>query len=283
MLENILNFGKLIRFAHTIFALPFALAGLALATLEKPFSWSALLWILVSMVTARSAAMGFNRIIDRKYDAENPRTKDREIPKGKISVPMATAFVGLSSGAFIYAAFQLNFLCGALSPVALGILFFYSMTKRFTWASQLFLGLSLAIAPVGAWLALTGSFDLRIFLLAGAVLTWVAGFDIFYSCLDLDFDTKAGLLSVPRKWGLKGGIRLARVLHLITAGLLIGLYWLFPLSVSYLVGTIIVTILLAVENMLVRHDDLSKAMLAFNLNGAVSILYFFAVLAGVIF
>jgi 4-hydroxybenzoate polyprenyltransferase len=281
-LEKILRYGRLVRFTHTVFALPFALAGLALATTVTPFHWMVLVWVLVAMVAARTAAMGFNRIVDRHYDAENPRTKNREIVRGMVSVVGASTLVIISSAIFIFSAYMLNPLCGWLSPGALIILFFYSLTKRFTWTSQFFLGLSLAIAPVGAWLALTGSFDWRIFLLFAAVLLWVAGFDVFYSCLDLDYDGKAGLFSVPRRWGLRGAILIARVMHLITAMLLLSLYWLFPLGIVYLVGTIIVSIILAIEDFMVRPDDLSKAMMAFNLNGAVSILYFVAVLAGLL-
>lgn len=186
--DKVILFSKLVKFTHTIFALPFALAGLALATTVAPFSWHVLIWVLLAMVTARSAAMSFNRIVDRKFDALNPRTSDREIPAGKISIRSAWIFVFLSSSLFILSAFMLNPLCGWLSPVALAILFFYSLTKRFTWASQIFLGLSLGISPIGAWLALTGSLDPRILVLSGAVLCWVAGFDIYYSCLDFDFD-----------------------------------------------------------------------------------------------
>lgn len=278
----ILRFGRMVRFTHTVFALPFALAGLALATTAEPFRWDVLLWVLVAMVGARSAAMGFNRIVDRRYDAHNPRTMNREIPLGEISVPAAASFVVSSSALFVFAAFMLNPLCGWLSPVALAILFFYSLTKRFTWMSQFFLGLSLGIAPVGAWLALTGAFDARIFALSAAVLFWVAGFDIYYSCLDVDFDLEVGLLSVPARWGVGGGIWLARFLHLVTAALLLWLWWLFPLNVWYLVLIGIVIAILAVEDFLVSPDDLSRAMLAFNLNGAVSILFLVAIIAGLL-
>lgn len=278
----IIRFGRLVRFTHTVFALPFALAGLALAARETPFRWMVLVWVLVAMVAARSAAMGFNRIVDRRYDKLNPRTANREIPSGSVNVLQASAFVVLSAALFIAAAFMLNPLCGCLSPVALAILFFYSMTKRFTWMSQFFLGLSLAVAPVGAWIALTGTFDPRIFVLSAAVLFWVAGFDIFYSCLDMDFDKRHGLFSIPQRWGLRGGIWLARLLHLITGTLLLSLFWLFQLGPIYLGGVIIVIIVLAIEDFIVKPNDLSRAMLAFNLNGAVSILFFVALLLDVI-
>lgn len=274
------RYGNFVRFAHTVFALPFALAGLALATLVAPFRWEVLFWVAVAMIAARSAAMGFNRIVDRHFDSRNPRTAERELPRGRISLAAAWGFVVVFSAMFVAAAWMLNPLCGWLSPVALAVLFFYSLTKRFTWTSQFWLGLSLGISPVGAWMALTGSLDLRILPLSAAVLLWVAGFDIFYACLDLDFDRAEGLFSVPRRWGLRGSILLARAMHACTAALLVGQFWLFPLGPTYLALTIPVVVILAVEDFMVRHDDLNRAMLAFNLNGAVSIIYFFAVLAG---
>ena len=281
--DKMILFSKLVKFTHTIFALPFALAGLALATTVTPFRWDVLLWVLVAMVTARSSAMSFNRIVDRKFDALNPRTAGREIPTGKISLRSAWIFVVLSSALFVVSAFMLNPLCGWLSPVALAILFFYSLTKRFTWAAQIFLGISLGISPIGAWMALTGTLDPRIFVLSGAVLFWVAGFDIYYSCLDVEFDKKADLMSVPTRWGIKGAIQIARLQHLVTAVLILSLYWLFPLSWIYLVGAAIVIVILIIEDFIVKHDDLSRAMLAFNLNGAVSILFFLAIVAGLVF
>ena len=277
-----LRYCRLVRLAHTVFALPFALAGLALASLETPFRWHVLLWVLVAMVAARSAAMGFNRVVDRRYDALNPRTCGRELPRGLISTPAAWAFVVVCSALFIAAAWALNPLCGWLSPPALAVLFFYSLTKRFTWTSQFFLGLSLAIAPAGAWMAQTGGFDWRPAALAAAVLLWVAGFDILYACLDIDFDREHGLHSVPGRWGLRGAIRIARALHAAAAVLIVGLYWLFPLGPVYLAGAVVVVAVLALEDSMVRHDDLSRAMAAFNLNGVVSILFFLAVLAGIL-
>lgn len=273
-------YGRFVRFSHSIFALPFALAGLVLAAREFGFRWEVLFWVVVAMVTARSAAMGFNRIVDRHFDAINPRTSERELPKGKLSVRAALAFVVVSSTVFIGAAWALNPLCGWLSPPALAITFFYSLSKRFTWTSQFWLGLSLAVAPVGAWLAVTGSFDWRIFPLTAAVLFWVAGFDIFYSCLDLEFDKKQGLYSVPGRWGLKGAIWIARTLHALTAILLVSQFWIFGLGITYLVGSILIAFLLAIEDSMVRPNDLSLVMSAFNLNGWVSILFLFAVLAG---
>jgi len=275
-------YGSFVRFSHSIFALPFALSGLVLAAREHPFRWEMLLWVVVAMVTARSAAMGFNRIVDRRLDALNPRTNNRDLPRGRLSVGSAWIFVVVSSLVFVGAAWALNPLCGWLSPVALGITFFYSLSKRFTWTSQFFLGLSLAVAPVGAWLAVTGAFDWRIWPLTAAVLFWVAGFDIFYSCMDMDFDLKQGLRSVPGRWGVAGAIWIARASHAATAVLLIAQYWIFELGFLYLTGAALTVIILAIEDAMVRADNLSRVMTAFNLNGWVSILFFLSILAGLV-
>jgi 4-hydroxybenzoate polyprenyltransferase len=274
------RYSRFVRLSHSVFALPFALSGLALATLETPFRWEVLLWVAVAMVTARCAAMGFNRIVDRHFDARNPRTSARELPSGSISIKGAWAFVLASSAVFCAAAWLLNPLCGVLSPVALAILFFYSVTKRFTWTSQFWLGLSLGISPIGAWIALTGNFDARVLPMAVAVLLWVAAFDIFYSCLDYRFDHAEGLHSVPQRWGITGGVWIARVMHLVTAILLIATYWLFPFGAGYLIGVVLVVMLLAIEDFMVNPRDLSRVMFAFNLNGPVSIVYFLAVIVG---
>ncbi|HUX08343.1 MAG TPA: UbiA-like polyprenyltransferase [Acidobacteriota bacterium] len=276
------RYGKLVRFSHSVFALPFALSGLALATLETPFRWEVLLWVAVAMVAARSAAMGFNRIVDRHYDARNPRTITRQLPSGGVTLPGAWVLVFFSSAIFFGAAWMLNPLCGWLSPFALAILLFYSVTKRFTWTSQFWLGLSLGISPIGAWMALTGAFDARILPMSAAVLLWVAGFDIFYSCLDFEFDRAEKLHSVPQRWGITGGIWIARVMHLLTAVLLIATHWLYPFGPGYLIGVIVVIAILTVEDLMVRPHDLSRVMTAFNLNGPVSIVYYFAVLVGII-
>lgn len=281
-LALIVRFARFVRFSHTVFALPFALAGLALAVRETAFRWDVLGWVLAAMVTARSAAMGFNRIVDRRWDRLNPRTAQRDIPAGRISVAAAWGFVALMAALFILSAFMLNPLCGWLSPLALAIVCFYSLTKRFTWTSQFFLGLSLAIAPVGAWMAQTGGLDARILVLSGAVLCWVAGFDIFYSLADLDFDERHGLLSVPRRWGVKGAIRIARALHFVSAVSIISVFWLFNLGWIYLAGAVIIALILAIEDSLVSAGDTSKAMFAFNLNGSVSILFFLFLIADLI-
>ena len=280
LVERTRVYGRFVRFSHTVFALPFALAGWAMAVREHGFSWWILLWIAVAMVAARSASMGFNRIVDRRYDTLNPRTAGRELPRGKLTVGAAWIFVAVSSIIFLVAAWVLNPLCGWLSPVALAITFFYSISKRFTWTSQFWLGLSLAVAPVGAWLAVTAAFDWRILPLTAAVLFWVAGFDIFYSCLDLEFDKEHGLHSVPRRWGLGGAIWTARLLHALTAVLLISQFWIFELGIIYLAGTALVVCILAVEDFMVRPDDLSRVRTAFNLNGWVSVIFLISIIAG---
>jgi 4-hydroxybenzoate polyprenyltransferase len=274
----------MIRFPHTVFALPFALSGLTLASFVAPVTFPALAWVLVAMVGARSAAMGFNRIADRGLDARNPRTRDRELPSGKISVAETWVLVTLSAAAFLVAASRLNPLCARLAPLALAWILFYSITKRFTWASHYVLGLSLAIAPVGGWLAVTGAFHPVPLLLALGVLAWVAGFDIFYSLQDLAFDREAGLHSVPARFGVPGAIRIARASHLVTILALLGVAGLLPLGWPYVIGVLGVAALLLYEHSLVRPGDLSRLDRAFfDMNGLVSVVYFAATLAAALF
>jgi 4-hydroxybenzoate polyprenyltransferase len=267
-------YGRMIRFAHSVFALPFALASASLAAQVAGITPRQVLWIVVAMVSARSAAMGFNRLVDRAIDARNPRTTAREIPAGVLSARAVAVFVTVSSAVFVVAAAMLNPLCLALSPVALAIVFFYSYTKRFTAASHLVLGLSLAVAPAGAWLAVTGRFAAAPVVLAGAVLLWVAGFDTIYACQDVDFDRAAGLHSLPARLGVARALRVARAMHVAAVLLLAALYWLAPLHPLYLAGVAGVGALLAWEHTLVRPGDLRRVMQAFNLNGWVSLGYF---------
>jgi 4-hydroxybenzoate polyprenyltransferase len=267
-------YGRMIRFSHSVFALPFALASASLAAKAAGVTAGQLLWIVVAMVSARSAAMGFNRLVDRAIDARNPRTAARELPKGVLSAREVSLFVAMSTAAFVLAAAMLNPLCLALSPVALAIVFGYSYTKRFTAASHLVLGLSLAVAPVGAWLAITGRFDAVPIVLAAAVLLWVAGFDTIYACQDAEFDRAAGLHSIPARLGVPRALALSRAMHVVAVALLGGLYVLAPLHPVYLLGVAVVAGLLAWEHTLVRSSDLSRVMQAFNLNGWVSLGYF---------
>src|SRR5215470_10327325 len=221
IMERLSNYARLVRFSHTVFALPFALASVALAWPSHPLTLRVFLWILVAMVGARSAAMGFNRLADRHFDTLNPRTQNWELPQGKVKVWEAILLTVAASLVFLIAAFQLNIVCFVLSPLALAIVFFYSLTKRFTWASHLFLGLALALAPLGAWLALSGvpdspaELEVPLFL-ALAVLFWLAGFDIIYAIQDVDFDRSHGLYSMPARFGIDRSLILSSLFHLAT-------------------------------------------------------------------
>ncbi|MDP6039920.1 MAG: UbiA-like polyprenyltransferase [Candidatus Latescibacteria bacterium] len=273
--DRVITYGRMIKFGHSIFALPFAFSGAALAAFAHGIVPEQVLWIVVAMVGARSAAMGFNRLVDREMDAANPRTANRELPRGVISAGAVRALVAISSGALIFAAYMLNPLCLMLSPVALGIVFFYSYTKRFTWATQIFLGLALALAPVGAWIAVTGQLDGAILLLGGAVLMWVAGFDVIYACQDAKFDRQFGTYSIPQKFGVEAALWIARTFHLIAFVLMVGVGQAFALGAIYFSGVFAVGALLIYEHWLVRHRDLSKASMAsLTMNGVVSVVYF---------
>jgi 4-hydroxybenzoate polyprenyltransferase len=264
----------MIKFSHSVFALPFALASLALAA-DEGLSLRQVFWILVAMVGARSAAMGFNRLADHGIDARNPRTAGRELPRGILSRAEVWAFVLVSASALVLAAGMLNPLCLALSPVALLVVFGYSYAKRFTALSHLILGLALGIAPVGAWLAVRGAFAPAPIVLGCAVLAWVAGFDTIYACQDADFDRREGLHSLPAKLGIGPALAVARVLHVAAVALLAALYGLAPLHPLYLLGVGAVAALLAYEHSLVRADDLSRVDVAFfTLNGWISVGYF---------
>ena len=280
--ERVLAYGRMIRFSHTVFALPFALTSAALAAQGVGIRAGQALWIVVAMVGARSAAMGFNRLADHAIDARNPRTAGRELPKGVLSRGEVWRFVLVSAGALVLAAGMLNPLCLALSPVALVIVFGYSYTKRFTALSHLVLGLALAVAPVGAWLAIRGSFHPVPIVLALAVLAWAAGFDTIYACQDAEVDRQQGLFSLPARLGVRGALRVARGLHAVSVALLASLYWLAPLHPLYLAGAAAVAGLLVYQHSLVRATDLSRVMQAFNLNGWVSLGYFAATLAAVV-
>ncbi len=267
-------YGRMIRFSHSVFALPFALTSAVLAARAGGVTGGHVFWIVVAMVAARSAAMGFNRLVDHGIDTRNPRTAGRELPRGALSRREVGAFVAVSVAVFVLAAWMLNPLCLALSPVALVVVFGYSYTKRFTAASQLVLGLSLAVAPVGAWLAIRGRFDVVPLVLALAVVLWVAGFDTIYACQDVEFDRREGLHSIPARLGVRRSLLLARGLHVGAVLLLLALQPLAGLHPFYLAGVATVALLLAWEHTLVSSDDLSRVMQAFNLNGWVSLGYF---------
>jgi len=272
-------YGRMVKLSHSVFALPFALASAALAAGEGT-RWHDVAWIVVAMVGARSAAMGFNRLADHEIDARNPRTTGRELPRGVLRRAEVWAFVALSAGALVLAAAMLNPLCLMLSPVALAIVFGYSYTKRFTALSHLFLGLGLALAPVGAWLALRGQLAPVPIVLGLAVLAWVAGFDTIYACQDVAFDREAGLHSLPARLGVARALQVARALHLLAVMLLALVYRLAPLHPIYLAGVAGVAALLAYEHSLVSADDLSRVDAAFfAVNGWISVGYLGATLA----
>jgi 4-hydroxybenzoate polyprenyltransferase len=266
----------MIKFSHSVFALPFALTSAALAA-DRRVPWAQLPWIVLAMVGARSAAMGVNRLADQEFDARNPRTSGRELPTGRISRRDTWLFVALASAAFVLAAGMLNSLCLALSPLALAIVFGYSYTKRFTALSHFFLGLALAVAPIGAWLAIRGSFAVPPLVLSLAVLFWVAGFDTIYACQDLDFDRSEGLHSLPARLGVGRALLLARAFHAACVALLLALYFVAELHASYLAAVAAVAALLAYEHTLVRAHDLSRVNAAFfAVNGWIAVLYFVA-------
>jgi 4-hydroxybenzoate polyprenyltransferase len=267
---------EMIKFEHTLFALPFAFLGMLLAAEGWP-SWRTVLWIVVAMVGARSAAMGFNRLVDRRIDAANPRTATRAIPAGLVSPAAAALFVVASSALLVLAAWQLNPLALALSPVALGILFLYSYTKRFTWASHLVLGLSLAGAPLGAWIAVRGDVTPTPFLLAAAVLLWVAGFDVLYALQDVDFDRRSGLFSIPARFGVVPSLWISAALHALMLGLLAVLPRIYPpgLGAGFWIGWTGCLLLIAYQHWIVRPHDLSRLNAAFfTANGALSVWLF---------
>ena len=275
-MSRITTYLSFVRFSHSVFALPFALTGALLAWREAPFHWSQVLWVMVAMVSARSAAMGFNRLVDARFDALNPRTAMREIPSGAMSRNEAIIFILISSIVFVSASFQLNSLCGMLSPVALGIVFWYSVAKRFTSYTQAFLGLAMAVAPVGGWLAAGGRGGWEPWLLGLAIGLWVGGFDILYACQDLEFDRKQGLNSIPVRFGVSTSLVISRAMHVATVVSMASLAWLVPLGAIYLGGVALVAALLIYEQSLVSEHDLSQVKRAFDLNGYVGILYFAA-------
>jgi len=270
---------EMIKFEHSIFALPFALTGAMLAARygsSQPGwpSWRQILWIVVAMVGARSFAMTVNRIADVHYDRANPRTASRALPTGALSMSFAWAFTLGAAAVLVLAASQLNRLALELSPVALGILFLYSYTKRFTMWSHLVLGFCLGISPAAAWIAVAGSLDWRMLILCAAVTLWVGGFDVLYACQDIDFDRKAGLHSIPKRFGIARALLISRLMHAATTGLLIWLAASFALPWPAWAGIVVVAALLTYEHSLVRADDLRRLNAAFfTVNGYISLLF----------
>jgi 4-hydroxybenzoate polyprenyltransferase len=275
-MQRLLTYLSFVRFSHSVFALPFALTGALLAWRTHPFSWSQVVWIAVCMVSARSAAMGFNRLVDARFDALNPRTAMRELPRGALTTKDAILFVLVSSIVFVYAAGRLSTLCLVLSPIALVIVFWYSLAKRHTSYTQLFLGLAMAVAPVGGWIAAGGRGGPEPWLLGLAIGVWVGGFDILYACQDLDFDRAHGLRSIPVRFGVRRAIQLSRAMHVITVVAMVALARFADLPPLYLGGVAVVACLLTYEQSLVSERDLSQVKRAFDLNGYVGIIYFAA-------
>ena len=274
-MSRLITYLSFVRFSHSVFALPFALTGALLATREHAITWVQVAWIVAAMVAARSAAMGFNRLVDARWDAMNPRTAMRELPRGAMSTTEATAFVIVSSVVFIAVSFQISALCGWLSPVALGIVFWYSLAKRYTAYTQAFLGLAMAVAPVGGWLAAGGRGGAEPWLLGLAIGLWVGGFDVLYACQDLEFDRAQGLRSIPVRFGVERSLLISRLMHVGTILCMAGLAWLVPLGAIYLAGVALVAALLIYEQSLVSATDLSQVKRAFDMNGYVGIVYFF--------
>ncbi len=269
---------EMIKVEHTLFALPFAFLGMLLAAEGWP-SWRTVVWIVVAMVGARSAAMGFNRLVDRRIDAANPRTAGRALPAGQVTPRWVALFVAASAAVLVFAAWQLNPLAFYLSPLALAILFLYSYTKRFTWASHVFLGLSLAGAPLGAWIAVRGDVAPTPFVLAASVLLWVAGFDILYALQDLDFDRRSGLFSIPARFGVVRSLWISALLHAVMLGLLALLPRIYPpgLGTGYWIGWAGCLLLILYQHWVVRPGDLSRLNAAFfTANGILSVWLFAA-------
>lgn len=273
---------EMIKFEHSVFALPFALMGALLAARYAPMagagagwpSWQQIVWIIVAMVGARSWAMTTNRILDLRYDRENPRTRTRALATGALSVPFAWTFALAAAAVLVIAAWQLNPLALKLSPVALGVLIFYSYTKRFTAWSHVVLGFCLGMSPAAAWIAIAGSLDARMLILCAAVTLWVGGFDVLYACQDIEYDKSVDLFSVPKRFGVAKALGIARAMHVLMIALLAWLAWSFQLPWPAWAGILVVAGLLAYEHSLVSPNDLTRMNAAFfTVNGYISLLF----------
>ena len=280
-MSQVKNYLSLIKFSHTIFAMPFALIGFVLGLRDHFIHqttvnqvWLKFILVLVCMITARSTAMAFNRYLDRHFDKLNPRTAIREIPAGIIKAEKALVFISINMAIFITATFFINSICFYLSPVALFVILFYSYTKRFTYLCHLVLGIGLSLAPIGAYLAVTGSFDVLPLLFSFAVIFWVSGFDIIYALQDIDFDQSQSLYSIPSQWGLKQSLSISRVLHVLSASFVIAAYFVGGFHFLYLFGLLIFIGMLIYQQSIVKPYDLSKVNLAFmTANGIASIVF----------
>ncbi|MHC1743157.1 MAG: UbiA-like polyprenyltransferase [Syntrophobacteraceae bacterium] len=278
-IQRIHAYGRLIKFSHTVFALPFALASVLLAHREHPVGWATLGWIIVAMAGARSAAMGFNRLVDFQVDIKNPRTASRPLTAGLIDKRSVLLLIAISSAAFVLSAYQLGTLCFVLSFPVLLVLFTYSYAKRFTMHCHLLLGFGIGLAPLGAWVAVTGTLDSRILLLALALMSYIAGFDILYACQDIDFDRQEALFSIPSRLGIQPALKISSLLHGVTFGSLLALAWAFHLGWTYLAFLGVISAILVAEHRIVTPERLENIPFAFfHLNSVVSVLLFLAIL-----
>lgn len=284
VLAQTVSYGRMVKFSHTVFALPFALSAAVLAQRVTPLKAADLFWVFVAMVAARSAAMGFNRIVDAEIDARNPRTAKREIPAGVISKAAATAFALASAAVFVVAAGMLGKLCLYLSVPVLAFLCLYSYTKRCTWLSHLYLGLAISLAPLGAWIALTQSFSAKILPLCLALLTYITGFDILYACQDAGFDRREGLNSIPVRFGVQRALIIAAGLHVVSFLSFLTIYPLFDMTVVYLMALAMIGVLFVIEHRLVNPRDLSRVNVAFfHINSVISVTLFVGILGDEIY
>ncbi|MHB8232505.1 MAG: UbiA-like polyprenyltransferase [bacterium] len=290
MLKKIKNTLELVKFSHTVFVLPFALSAFLLAFYDKypasfgtPFFYYKIIWIIVAMASGRSGAMAFNRVIDREIDAKNKRTMGRALPKGELTALYGIIFGIISYIILMLAAYELNFICFILSPLVIIFLTFYSFTKRFTFFSHMFLGISMALGPLGTWLAVTGGLNYKILILGLAVVFWGSGFDVLYAIMDYDFDVANGLFSVPAKFGIRNAITVSRILHLSALICLACLYFIFNLNFLYITGIILVTGFFAYEHYLVYKSLDNIDMAFFTMNGYISMTFFVFIFASVVY
>ena len=273
----------MVKISHTVFALPFGLAALVILGRDHAITFEMVFWVIMAIVGARSAAMGFNRIADAAIDAKNPRTRERHIPSGSLTTKEATAFVALSSFLFIGSAAMLSWACFILAFPVLIFLFAYSYTKRITWGSHVMLGMAIGLMPLGVSIAITGGASLEVLVLSIGLMLYIAGFDILYACQDVDFDRKERLFSMPANLGVDRALAISSALHILSIACLASLYWLVPLGHIYLVFIAAIVVLFVVEHRLVRPDDLSRVDVAFfNVNCVISVLVFASILFGVV-
>lgn len=281
ILSRIVIYARMIKFSHTVFALPFALASLVLVWRRASFDIQTVFWILMAMVGARSAAMGFNRYADAIIDGKNPRTAERELPSGSISRHEVVIFIVASSLLFVISGAMLSALCFLLSFPVLLVLFFYSYTKRFTWLSHIFLGFAISLVPMAVWVAVAGTLSPGIAVLSLVLLTYIAGFDILYACQDIEFDREEKLQSIPAVFGIRNALRVSALLHVVSVLSLALLYWIFKLHPVFLAFVVVIAVLFIIEHHLIKPDDLTRINVAFyHINSIISVLLFAAILAG---